>query len=199
MRRWPCSVHRTYSSSKFPNSNGKVLPKVILRYVQKLSPPSSTSCNLPFKGTPFPRNTKAAEVSTQVSFKNRKFLKANLLDRSVTLAAKTFTASNTPALDQRSKEPCTRLRASCPCKQQAASEMMFTPSHVPSSAFPGHGHSHLHAPPEQQGGYSNATTTAPQHCTRDRDSPAEQLQPASTVTPAAPRNMPRHGALTQLS
>lgn len=69
------------------------------------------------------------------------FLKASLVGQICQSGCKKFHfhASNTPALDQRSREPYSRLRAPCPCKQQAVSEMTFTPSHVPSSAFPGHG------------------------------------------------------------
>lgn len=49
--------------------------------------------------------------------------------------------------------------------------LLFTPFHVPSSAFHAIGRSHSRAPPKQQRGCSDATAVALLHRTWDRDGP----------------------------
>lgn len=93
----------------------------------------------PIQGPP-PPTQRLRRFQLGFQFKNRMFPKASLVGQTCQSGCKKFhVASNTPALDQESEELCFRLRAPCPCKQQAVSEMMFTPSCVPSSAFPGLG------------------------------------------------------------
>lgn len=109
------------------------------------------------------------------------FLKASLVGQTCQSGCKKFhVASNTPALDQKSEELCSRLRAPCPCKQQAVSEMMFSPSHIPSSAFPGLGSQPLRCLSRTARRLQQCHHHGPQHCPRDRDSPPDHISaPAS--------------------
>lgn len=139
-----CAQNIQHISNKFPSTNGKNIlwfpclatgdPEICSE-----AQPSSTSCNLPFKARP-PPTQRLRRFQLSFQFKNRMFPKASLVGQTCQSGCKKFhVASNTPALDQESEELCSRLRAPCPCKQQAVSEMIFTPSCVPSSAFPGLG------------------------------------------------------------
>lgn len=177
-----------------------VLPQVILRYVQKLNPPvlRATSHS---RGPSFPQTQRLQRFKLRFQFKNRMFLKASLAGQIYQSGCKKFRIAS-PALDQRSKEPCSRLRAPCPCKQQAVSEMTFTTFHVPCSAFPGHGSQPLMCSSRTARRLQQCHHHGPLHCTWDRDSPPAHI-PAPISQHSHSSSTLKHteaqGPLTQLS
>lgn len=169
---WPGSVHRTQSvfptniptpmARTFPDFH--ILPQLILRYVRKLNPPVLLATSHS-RGPSFPQTQRLQRFKLSFQFKNRMFLKASLAGQIYQSGCKKFHFHvgikhiNSGPEKQGALVPDSEPYAHASNRQFLKLCSHHFMSHALLSLAMGH--SHLCAPPEQHGGYSNASTTAP--------------------------------------